>query len=125
EINFDPQRQPFKGPVDLGVLQQSNSNKFVIKVKTKRYLRKLIDGVTTLNLGTLNKMPLITMIVGDINDDNKLNIEDYNILVGCFADKANTNSCIDKENSDLDDNDVIDGIDFNLFLRSLSVQEGD
>jgi|GEM_PF-2892897 len=124
QITFDSQSQTFKGTVDLGVIQ-SESSKFVIKVKTKRYLRKLIDGVTTLTLGALNKMPVTTMIVGDINNDNKLNIEDYNILVGCYSDKANTSSCTDKENADLDDNGVIDGIDYNLFVRSLSVQEGD
>ncbi|MDP3955372.1 MAG: hypothetical protein Q8Q15_03360 [bacterium] len=98
---------------------------YVVKVKTKRYLRKIISGVTILNIGTLNQMPVTTMIVGDINDDNKLTIEDYNILVGCFASKADTGSCTDKENADLDDNDAIDGIDLNLFLRSLSTQEGD
>ncbi len=98
---------------------------YIVKVKTKRYLRKIINGVTTLNIGTLNQMPVTTLVVGDINDDNKLTIEDYNILVGCFGSKADSSSCSDKENADLDDNEAIDGVDLNLFLRSLSTQEGD
>lgn len=112
-------------PAPTSVSGSSFINKFVIKVKTKRYLRKIIDAVSTLNLGALNRMPLTTLIAGDINDDNTLDIKDYNILVGCFTDKINTASCTDPENSDLDDNGIVDGIDLNLFLRSLSVQEGD
>lgn len=101
------------------------NNNFLVKVKTKRYLRKIIDGITTLNIGTLNRMPITTLVIGDINDDNKLTVEDYNVLIGCFASKANTSSCTDKENADLDDDDSVGGVDLNLFLRSLSVQEGD
>lgn len=71
-------------------------------------------------------MPAITLPSGDINNDNKVDILDYNLLVSCYGDKASSSACGDnKTRADLNDDGVIDGIDYNLFIRGLSVKEGD
>lgn len=122
-IIFDSQSGMFKGTVNLGVI---SSGTYTIKVKTDRYLRKLISGVQNLVEG-LNQMPQTTMVVGDINGDNKLNIADYNIIVTCFGNKANSSSCgaVNKQAADLNDDGKISDPDYKLFIDSLSVQEGD
>lgn len=80
------------------------------------------------------------MIAGDINDDNQLDVEDYNILRDCGygalnplpisdpTSEYNSPTCQShqfKNNADLNDDGIIDSHDFNLFIRELSVQAGD
>ena len=62
----------------------------------------------------------IALISGDINQDNSMDILDYNILMSCYGSKA----CSYKTNSDLNDDGVVDGIDYNIWLRNSQTQHG-
>lgn len=97
------------------------SGTYDIKVKADKYLRKLIQGVQ-ITQNTTTRISQITLTLGDINGDNKLNIADYNILIDCFGAKANSQTCgnSNKDLADLDDNGRVDGVDYNLFLINLS-----
>lgn len=77
---------------------------------------------------TFNVPPVI-LYTGDIATENgglnHLNINDYNTLISCFGDKADTSSCPVKTAgpggtnlADLNDDGKVDGIDLNIFLRS-------
>lgn len=113
---------------------------YVVKVKTDRYLRKLMPGFITISPGKTNNIAVTDLVAGDINGDNALNILDYNILYDCgygaikplqmLNEKSlyNSDECIahdDREFADLNDNATIEASDYNLFLRELSVQFGE
>ena len=77
-------------------------------------------------------MPLTTLINGDIDNDNKLTIFDYNLLINCSSfkkDKISTNtpacSASIKILADLDDNAIVNQYDYQLFIREFSAQAGD
>lgn len=70
---------------------------------------------------TYTKVPLVS---GDVNADGQINILDYNILTGCYGKKSGTASCLNKAGADLDDNDAVDGADYNIYLRNVGSQSG-
>ncbi len=70
-VTFDKSTGLFTGVVDAGTL---SSRIYTVKVKTDRYLRKLVSGIQTITKGQPNIMPQTTLTVGDINNDNFLNI---------------------------------------------------
>lgn len=128
----------FLGQVDLGA--NFPSGNYNIKVKTDRYLRKLVPGIIAIKQLQDNPLPPTQMVAGDVNGDNTLNVLDYNALLDCgFGDisplpmqdpnsTANSPACqvhTPTQNVDLDDNGIIDSTDYNLFLRELAVQNGD
>jgi hypothetical protein len=138
-IVFDSGSGNFTGQVDLGANFPSGS--YNIKVKSPQYLRKLVPGIMNIQNLSDNSVPVTALVAGDINGDNVLNIIDYNILLDCgygdlnplpLADPNstyNTSACQGHNPlsalADLDDNGIINSPDYNLFLRELSVQNGD
>ena len=73
----------------------------------------LIRGKTT----ALNPVRLIN---GSITSDNAVSVLDYGALVSCFGAKQNTSTCLNPVTADLNDDGVVDGIDYNIFLREHS-----
>ena len=79
-------------------------------------------------------MQRVNLIAGDVDNNNILNINDYNILLSCVSSPVvanidnhalcNTNANYLKL-SDLEDNGAVDQFDYNLFLREYAVQNGD
>ncbi len=137
-ILYDNGNGSFTGKIDLGTSFPTGN--YNIKVKTDRYLRKLVPGIQTITNLKDNKIPQIDVVAGDINDDNILNVLDYNAFLDCGYGEINPipmidpNSTFNKQpcqvhkpviNVDVDDNGVVDSPDYNLFLRELSVQNGD
>jgi hypothetical protein len=58
--------------------------------------------------------------VGDIDGNGTINILDYNVLINCYGNKKTTQSCgANKDKSDFNNDGVIDGVDYNLFLRAI------
>jgi hypothetical protein len=138
-IIYNPSQGNFISIVDLGpTFQTGNYN---IKVKSDRYLRKIVPGIINIEKLKENAVPQTALVAGDVKADNVLNILDYNILLNCgygainplpVADPNaiyNSSFCKSHEpfrtNADLDDNGIVNGADYNLFLRELSVQNGD
>ncbi len=64
-----------------------------------------------------------TVIMGDIHPDpngnNAIDIDDFYAFVSCFAPDSKTTPCDNTRSSDFDDNGLVDGTDYNLFLGSL------
>lgn len=138
-ISYDADQGNFIGTLDLG--PNFKSGDYNIKVKSERYLRKLVQGIVNIQSEKENMIPQTALVAGDVKTDNLLNVLDYNILLDCGygaidplpLDDPNalysTKHCqaheIFKTNSDIDDNGIINSADYNLFLRELSVQNGD
>lgn len=114
--------------VDLGAVVDG---RYQIAIQTPQGLRQLIkplDGkgirgeLFDLSTRHLSILPPLVMITGDIypspNGDKVMDINDYNALVSCFNAQVNSPSCADAGLGDLDDNGVVDGIDYNIMLTN-------
>ncbi|MGI8420126.1 MAG: T9SS type A sorting domain-containing protein [Candidatus Levyibacteriota bacterium] len=125
----------FDGSLDLSSLAPGQ---YIFKVQTDRYLRKQVPGI--LKIPANKPLPTTALIAGDANGDNVLNILDYNALLDCGYGQINplpntdpaspfqTSTCqvhTPADNVDFDDNGIVNSADYNLFLRELSVQNGD
>ncbi|HSX08601.1 MAG TPA: dockerin type I domain-containing protein [Candidatus Saccharimonadales bacterium] len=110
----------FEGRIDLG--SQFDSGTYTVKVQTPQFLRGLIPGIQTISSGQVTTLPKVTLIAGDINGDNQVNILDYNVLMGCYSDLLPATDCTPDNNilSDLTDDGAVNQFDYNLFLRELS-----
>ena len=69
-------------------------------------------------------LPSVSLVTGNINTDNQLDLTDYNALISCFGSKFGTSSCQYPNTADMNDDGAVDGTDYNLFLRELSTQKG-
>lgn len=100
---------------------------YLIKVKTHNFLQRKVPGFIHLGPGIHKTLPSITLIAGDTNGDNKTDILDYNLLASCYSDFLPSEDCNDnkKAQTDLNDDDQVNQIDINLFLREIAVQNGD
>lgn len=97
------------------------------KVNVNQYLKKNLPGIINLTGNNTLSITDMTLVTGDMNFDNRLDILDYNIIVDCFSDFNPAKKCTDsvkKTASDLTDNGKTDQFDYNLFLREISVQQG-
>lgn len=124
-LAYDSTSGSYKGTVDMGTTLSSGS--YIVRVKSPYYLKRRISGIVMINAGTQQTLPTITLVTGDINNDNSLSILDYNILIGCYSDFAPAISCTaaQKTAADVTDDGKVEQFDYNLFLRDLSVQTGD
>ena len=86
----------------------------------------MLPGIINISY-TTNNMPSASLVAGDINSDGVLSISDYNILIGCYSDLLPAADCDStrKFNSDLNDDGSVNHLDYNLFLREMSVVFGD
>jgi hypothetical protein len=115
--------------LDLGDKVEAGSYQIVFKVD--QALQKLITEKETdiggipeyLSPKDVKEIPEQTVVMGDImpspHGNNIVDIADYNAFMNCFGDKASSDDCTAKQGADLDDNGVIDGIDYNLLLLNL------
>lgn len=136
-VSYDSESGLFKGTINMGTIVQTAS--YIPWVKMNQFLKTTKAAETTgganimpisqfpwsatripITAGITNILPQITLVSGDINNDNKIDILDYNILVSCFTSKAVSDGCAGKQiDSDLNDNGIVDGADYNLFLRGV------
>jgi hypothetical protein len=124
-VNYASTRGLFTGTVSMGEVLASGN--YTIKVKTDKYLRKLVPGFHTLTSGTTYTVPEFAMVAGDVNDDNVINILDYNMLIDCYSDLSPARACdaTKQFQTDLNDDGAVNQYDYNLFLRELTAQSGE
>lgn len=125
-IVYDSAAGTFSGVVPID--QSINTNQYLVKVKSEKYLRKQLAGIITITKDQVNQMPEVSLITGDSNLDSILSILDYNIIMDCYSDLAPARNCTDtnkKKNADLSDDGRVDQDDYNLLLRELSIKSGD
>ncbi|MBA3723703.1 MAG: alpha/beta hydrolase fold domain-containing protein [Candidatus Levybacteria bacterium] len=124
-VTYNPLAGTFTGKIDAGVGLASGS--YTVKIKTDPYLKTLVPGIQKLTAGQVNTLPATTLISGDINKDNSINILDYNILSGCYSDLQPAKSCTAANTilADLTDDGKINQFDYNLFLRELTNRSGE
>lgn len=112
---------------DIPIQSGFPSGQYTMKVKADTYLRRQVNGVQKINSGQKNKITTVPLVAGDVNNDNKLNILDYNSILDCYSDITAATNCTVAEKSvksDLNDDDAVNQVDYNLFLREISTQPG-
>lgn len=103
------------------------TGQYTMKVKADRHLRRLVEGVQNITAGKKNDITSAALVAGDINNDNKIDILDYNLLLDCYSDLSPATNCtldVKKINSDINDDGAVNQIDYNLFLREIATQPG-
>lgn len=101
-----------KRPVDLGLAIPTNTPlDLVIKVGS---FKGFVSNVS-LSQGPNPAPPTPTLQVGLDDSGNVDAVSYFNALTGCFSGK----SCTNKLGADLNDDGSVDGIDFNIFLKSI------
>lgn len=126
----------FIGKVTLG--DDFSTGNYIVKVKVDGRLKKQISGIQRLEAGKINSMDPVNLIAGDIDNDNKIGILDYGILISCsiFAKTEQAKAlCSENKNfkllSDLNDDGEnantprVDQLDYGYFIQEYSVQAGD
>ncbi|HZQ29703.1 MAG TPA: hypothetical protein VFA93_01325 [Patescibacteria group bacterium] len=97
---------------------------YPIKVRAEAYLARLSNISIANNVGVVSPNPLVT---GSSTDTNTISVLDYNNLLGCLL-HAQRPYPLDTicQLMDLNDDGVVDQLDYNLFVREFSVvQQGD
>lgn len=114
----------FTGYVDIG--PNFPSGPYTVKVRTSGYLRKQLGGITQITTNTTTQMPVAVLTTGDANNDNRLNILDYNQFVQCFDIALRASKCapVVYTRTDFNDDSYVNGMDYNLFLREVWIQVG-
>lgn len=124
-ITYDSSLGLFVGDVNLSMVP---SGTYMLRIKTEGYLKKRVPGFISIENGRTYGLPRLDLIAGDINNDNILNIQDYNILESCIF-RKDTKACDEDARydklSDLTDNGIKDILDYGLFLREVSARDGD
>lgn len=128
----------FKGTVTLNTILANG--RYTVKVKSDPYLRKAFPAIIAIDNSTDNILPPITLVDGDTDGNNALDVADYNALLDCGygslnplpitnqSAEYNSDACKAHEprgNIDLNDDGFVNAFDYNLFVRELSVQSGD
>lgn len=127
-MTFDKANGVFKGAVDLTTEIQTGD--YFIKIKPERFLKNVFNnnGITKITAGEQNTLGPLSVVTGDINDDNKVNLLDYNTIFGCYSTELFPipRFCDEKGRNaaDLTDEGDVNQYDLNLFIRELSVQPG-
>lgn len=111
----------FRGTVYVGTAVQPGT--YLVKVKTDRYLVRLLPGLVSVP-GTVTSVP--ELVAGNINGDDRIDILDYEALRSCYEARANTPGCKHKETANLNDDEVgVDLLDYKLLFLAFTVQRGD
>ncbi len=120
KITYNLGNGNFEGSIDLG--NQFTTGIYTVKVKTDHYLRGLFAGIQTITNGSTVTFPSTTLVNGDTNNDNQINIMDYNLIIGCYSDLLPAIDCDDyrKLQTDLNDDGDVNQFDYNLFIRELT-----
>ena len=115
-IVYDPNSSTFKGTVSVNI----QAGIYKVKVRVSNTLWKAINGIT-LTTGRTTAVPLTKLVSGDINEDNQLNLFDYNIMLSCYG----TKQCSQKSQADLNSDGKVDELDLNIMYSAFATRLGD
>lgn len=124
-VTFNSSTGRFAGIIDVGNI---SSNSYIVEITAPQYLVKRAPGVINITSGSNTSISQVSLTTGDTKADNVLNILDYNKIIDCFSSLSAPRNCsdpADKMATDLNDDGDVEQFDYNLFLRELSVQNGD
>jgi hypothetical protein len=96
------------------------SGAYQVKIKMDFTLWQAVRGVPTITAGVANILAVAAPVPGDVNQDNNVNVDDYNIITACYSDFQPAKGPCDatqQRGSDLNDDGQVTAPDLNLYLR--------
>ncbi len=126
-LAYQSSTQTFDGTVTLDSILPAGN--YVVKVKSNGYLYRRIPTVLVITSGnnTYNMYQGTTypiLIPGDINNDNIVNLLDYNLFIECYRATGTCNAA-NKTLSDLNDDSLVNSEDLLILTRSFEIRNGD
>ncbi|MDQ5900546.1 MAG: hypothetical protein QG600_124 [Patescibacteria group bacterium] len=123
-ITYNSDLGLFTGTIETEPL---TSGFYRIKVKTGQNLSREYLLIFSLREGQSTQLPPLTVIAGDVNDDNVLDILDYHLIAECVSDFRPAVSCKEGYSlkADLNDDGKVNQVDLNLILRNFYFRRGD
>ncbi|MBI4096870.1 MAG: hypothetical protein HY428_00450 [Candidatus Levybacteria bacterium] len=107
----------YVGEIDSGVTLPGGA--YIIRVRMDNTLRKVVSGqFVQIKEATVNALPQITLYQGDFDQNNRVDIRDYNIFAKCLEE------CDEGAVVDLNSDGKIDILDFNLLNEVFTTQQG-
>jgi len=90
------------------------SGKYFIIIRKDNMIAKSVFDVSS--SGQTITVPTTTLVFGDLDNNNDINIVDYNIFKGCWKQEA-AGSCL--TSNFIEGGNIVDQIDFNAWLKGL------
>jgi hypothetical protein len=124
-VEYNPNTGKFEGSISTNITPGT----YTVKVKSDGLLAKTLQSMFTVTGGN-NQLPSANLTTGDTDGDNQLTVLDYETIISCSVYSNDKGvKCAKSADypilSDLNDDNKIDLIDYNLFLREFAVQSGD
>lgn len=108
----------FQAEVDPGADFEPGT--YIIKVKLNNSLRKnILPEFQQIKKDTTNVLPPITLYQGDLDQNNVLNITDFNAFLACLEAE-----CPEEDLVDLNGDGFIDILDYNVIYQTFSTAQG-
>lgn len=122
--NYDPASNTFSS--SKFSLDNAPKGKYQLLLKIDGSLRQLIGikDITASNETIIIQSEEVKLIMGDVNNDNELNILDYGLILDCFEDTV-IHVCANKDFADLNFDGMVNNLDYDLFLKNLLVSKAD
>lgn len=119
-LTYEDKSGTFVGTGDLG--NNLPTGDYIIKIKVDGYLETVISQVVHIPIYSEVYISNVIAVAGDLTGDNKLDINDYNMLMGCYSDFLAANFCdADKQKlADYSNDGNVNVLDYNLFIREYS-----
>ena len=134
-LQYERRSGLFKGLIHMGKMDNGT---YFVKIAIDNMLQAIVrPDFQQISNTRLNVLPSVTLLQGDLDNDNTISIADYNTALACFQDKkCNINqNKTDVNNDGIPDTltDIIDFnddglaniVDYNLLLHNYWAQEGD
>ncbi len=122
-VNYDVPSQAFtSSQFDLGI--ELPIGEYGVVISTNRYLRKNFGKLVVVSPTLIYALPKQQLLVGDVNSDNSIDVKDEDIIKECFTNVPTTRCQGFSQISDLDDNGIVDEVDYNLLIRNFN-KKGD
>ena len=123
QLVFNPTTFKFEGPLDLGA--QFTTGSYIVKVGLDNTLLKKSLGIVNItNRSASNTASFAPLVAGDLNQDNVINVQDYNNFIACYRNQASCTADI-RALADINDNGQIDIFDLNILSNGFNVRDGD
>lgn len=86
-VAYDTETGAYKTIINLG--SEITSGSYLVKTRLDNTLWKTIPGIQNIVSGTNNTAQTTRLVTGDVNQDNEINLLDYNMFLTCL----HTNQC--------------------------------
>lgn len=118
-VSFDDNTFSFNGQLPIG--NDIPTGNYTVESRLDGTLYKKYPDSIHIENGTISTLPMLTLVSGDIDQNNSLDITDYNMLIACYKKQPACKLDVFKSLSDLNSNGAVDIVDIQILLRGFSL----